>query len=84
MLQVYADRVWTRSDLDGRKLNASEQLLLGIYNAALAIFKSERKLYLGHILPHQERAGKHMFNTLSPAVFKYPITHVPAGMYLFV
>ncbi|KAJ9588112.1 hypothetical protein L9F63_018521 [Diploptera punctata] len=56
LAKIYTDHIWEYEDLLNRKLNSSNKILLEVYLAAIAVLGSEKKVHLGHLVPHRERA----------------------------
>jgi hypothetical protein len=54
---MYTDRIWEYKDLIGRKLSSTDQMLLEVISAAVAILGGHEKVHLAHLVPHRERAG---------------------------
>ncbi|XP_069675089.1 FAST kinase domain-containing protein 5, mitochondrial isoform X1 [Periplaneta americana] len=54
--KIYTDSVWQYEDLVGRKLSATDRMLLEVVTAAVSILGGQEKVHLGHLIPHRERA----------------------------
>jgi hypothetical protein len=48
--------------LTGKKVSATDQILLEVISAAISVLGGHEKVHLGHLIPHRERAG--MFSSV--------------------
>lgn len=56
LAKIYTDSIWEYKDLTGKKLSATDQILLEVISAAISVLGGREKVHLGHLIPHRERA----------------------------